>query len=288
MKVPSNKLGDIRNYYRRLLATKFSERTADTMVYEVLSVLTGRTRAQVLGYAEERVSESEMLRIHFAFKDLMKDKPLQYVLGYTEFFGYRFQVSPKVLIPRPETEELVEKALELIPEKSSWRILDAGTGSGCIAVTLALKRPDIEVVAIDKSEFALEVATENAHLNHADVRFLKLDMLDKKALKSLGPFNMIISNPPYVRESEKKNMAPHVVEWEPPQALFVPDNDPLLFYKALAWAGKNILAPDGYLLCEINQYLADETLELFRISGYSSPELLIDLNKNPRMIIAEL
>lgn len=214
-------------------------------------------------------------------------EPLQYLLGESEFFGRRFAVRPGVLIPRPETEELAD--LVLRRERtlgSSPRLLDVGTGSGCLAVTLALELPGAEVHAADISPAALAIAEENARRLGARVTFRMADALNGLAECFSEPFDLLVSNPPYVPESDRASMHPNVRDFEPALALFVPDDDRIRFYRAIAQAGTEILRPGGRLYFEIYEHAAGQVVRMLRTTGYEEVETLDDLNGKPRMICA--
>lgn len=212
-------------------------------------------------------------------------KPIQYILGEADFFGLIFKVTPDVLIPRQETEELVDWVLKTTsPENPS--ILDIGTGSGCIAVSLAVNLRHSKVTAIDISAGALEVAKSNAQTNHVSIDFLKVDILDQTSIVPNQPFDIVVSNPPYVRDSEKALMKANVLEHEPHSALFVSHTDPLLFYRAIAQRAKELLKSNGVVFCEINEALGNETRQLFTQYGYCEVELKKDLNGKDRMLKA--
>ena len=213
---------------------------------------------------------------------LVKHEPIQYILGYSDFCGLRFKVNPATLIPRPETSELVEWVASEATGKE--RILDIGTGSGCIAVSLAHKLPQSKVTAWDISAEALIVATENSKTNGCAVTFEQVDIL---AYEPVGEqFDIIVSNPPYIKENEKKSMEANVLDWEPHTALFVPDNDPLLFYRAIAEKALAMLTSGGALYFEINRAHGAETVEILKSLGYIETELRKDLAGNDRMIKA--
>lgn len=217
-----------------------------------------------------------------AIERLKKQEPIQYILGYCDFCGLRFKVTPATLIPRPETSELVEWiASEAIGKES---ILDIGTGSGCIAVSLAHKVPQSKITAWDISNDALAVAAENSKANGQAVTFEQVDML---AYESSGEqFDIIVSNPPYIKENEKEAMHSNVLDWEPHTALFVPDSDPLLFYRTIAKKGLALLKPGGRLYFEINRAHGKETIEMLESLGYTDIELRKDFAENDRMIRA--
>jgi len=284
MEVRSNRIGDIRGHYRRKLMPFFAERDADSLLFLVLMEYTGLSKARILSRHDQTVSESQLLKIHFAVKELLKEKPVQYVLGKTEFFGLPFIVNSKVLIPRPETEELVEWAIRDLKGLQFQKIIDIGTGSGCIAVTIKKHIPVSEVTAIDISEFALEVATINADLNDVIIRFAKFDILNMKGWNQTQDYDVIISNPPYVRNLEKSTMKKNVLEYEPEVALFVEDSDPLVFYRSIIEFAKLNLKSGGKVYCEINQYLADEVKALFARHGFNRISIRKDFRGNDRLL----
>lgn len=215
---------------------------------------------------------------------LSRFEPLQYIEGRTLFLGREFWVAPGVLIPRPETEELVELMLKEIPADA--RILDVGTGSGCIAISLAKELPDTLVTAWDVSPEALSVARVNARKLQADVRFVECDVLACQ-VDEVGLYDVIVSNPPYVTEAEKADMEPNVLQWEPSLALFVPDDDPLRFYRRIAVLGRDMLADGGRLYFEINRAYGREMVEMLRTMGYVGVRVKKDLSQNDRFVIAE-
>lgn len=215
---------------------------------------------------------------------LSRFEPLQYIEGRTLFLGREFWVAPGVLIPRPETEELVELMLKEIPADA--RILDVGTGSGCIAISLAKELPDALVTAWDVSPEALSVARVNACKLQANVRFVECDVLACQ-VDEVGLYDVIVSNPPYVTEAEKADMEPNVLQWEPSLALFVPDDDPLRFYRRIAVLGRDMLADGGRLYFEINRAYGREMVEMLRTMGYVRVRVKKDLSQNDRFVIAE-
>jgi len=221
---------------------------------------------------------------------LAASEPLQYVLGYTEFCGRTFKVDHRALIPRVETELLCMKAEEKAPKKEGLKILDLCTGSGCIAWTLALDLPGAEVVATDLSAEALSLAREQFRRTSKKVvrpRFIEADLLDVEGtVNAVGeaPFDVITANPPYVMNSEKVEMRPNVLGWEPHMAIFAPDRDPLAFHKAIAVTALRLLAPGGYGIVEINTELAEETAAVFSQAGFSSVEIIRDLFDRPRFV----
>jgi release factor glutamine methyltransferase len=288
MEVRSNRIGDIRSHYRRKLCEAFEEREADNMLFMVMMEFTGLSKAGILMNHEQAVSESELLKIHFAVKDLLKNKPVQYVLGKTEFYGLPFIVNSKVLIPRPETEELVALVIDEVKPENNLRILDIGTGSGCIAIALKENFPKAQIIAIDVSSFALEVARENAKRNSVEIDFRVCDFLNKDSWNTLGIFDVVISNPPYVRHLEKVQMKSNVLDYEPEIALFVENGNPLLFYAQIAEFGKKHLHKDGRIFCEINQYLHKETVNLFEQYTYKDVQVLKDIFGNFRIVSCKI
>lgn len=231
--------------------------------------------------------------------DLKQEKPIQYILGEAWFYGLKFNVNENTLIPRSETEELVEwilKELSIINYQLPINIIDIGTGTGCIPISLKANLPEAEVFAIDVSEKALEIANQNAKDNNVEINFIQTDILKTNNLENLLPFTLnplpkldiIVSNPPYVRNLEKEEIKKNVLNYEPHLALFVEDNDALLFYRKIAQLAKESLQPNGLLFFEINQYLGKETIELLENLGFKNIELRKDLKGNERMIKCSL
>lgn len=218
-----------------------------------------------------------------AIDRLQKHEPIQYIQGYSDFCGLRFKVTPATLIPRPETSELVEWVAS--EATGNERILDIGTGSGCIAVSLANKMPQSEVTAWDISAEALTVAMENSRSNGTEVLFEQVDIIAYQPEEK--QFDIIVSNPPYIKENEKSAMHSNVLDWEPHTALFVPNSDPLLFYRTIANKGLTLLKPGGTLYFEINRAHGAETADMLADYGYNNIELRKDFADNDRMIKAE-
>ena len=209
-------------------------------------------------------------------------EPLQYILGEVEFFGRNFMVNSSVLIPRPETELLVQEVLKM--KLKTPQVLDVGTGSGCIAITLSLEIPNSKVYAIDLSQDALNTANANSKKLGADVSFMLHDFLTD--VPSLEPVDLIVSNPPYVKNSEKALMKSNVINYEPHQALFVSDQDPLVFYKAIASKSKTLLNGFGKVFVEINESLGNEVKDLFESSGLKEVKIIKDLYGKDRIVVA--
>lgn len=285
--------------YRQLseaLATRYTAGEARAVAFLVLETAFGMSRTEVYAGKVRNFSAEEQKHFGNILQRLVDGEPVQYVLGTADFCGRPFRVTPDTLIPRPETEELVALALDAAGRlrtagDHSLRLLDAGTGSGCIAVTLALGLPAADVEAWDISAAALDVAAGNAAALGARVRFVRHDLLATEAdtggdSADADRFDLIVSNPPYVCDSERTDMEQHVLEHEPHTALFVPDDDPLLFYRALATLGRKRLAPGGALLVEINRAYGPATAALLRSAGYTDVRLHRDAFGADRMVEA--
>ena len=285
MKVPSNLVRDIRKYYCEQLCSIYDNDEANAMILILLEHYFNITRVKMALEPDMRLSESEMLTFHFAVKDLLKNKPIQYIIGETEFCDLKFKVNENVLIPRPETSEMIYKIVERqkTKDKRQLSILDIGTGSGCIAISLAKQIPNSKVYALDISEKALEVAKENAINNDAEVAFIHDDILSLKN-KIETKFDIIVSNPPYVRELEKAEMRDNVLNWEPHNALFVSDNDPLIFYRNILEFAKSHLKENGEIWFEINEYLGKEMTDLCKEYGFSDVEIFKDFRGKERTL----
>ena len=246
----------------------------------------GWDKVRLLTSKEQTIDQSDLLRFHWALEDLKHYRPIQHIIGHTDFCGCRIEVGPDVLIPRPETEELVNSLISnpSLHEEGS-KILDLCTGSGCIAIALKKAFPQAEVIAVDISENALAIARRNAAINDTEITFLQADVLSETFHFPLSTFHLIISNPPYVRERERSQMQRNVLDFDPALALFVPNDDPLRFYHAIAAIAKQHLAPDGLLVTEINESLADEVCTLFREQGFS-PTVHTDFRGKNRWVTA--
>lgn len=298
MRIPSNRVRDIERYMHAELDTLYGEGEVGVFVGMLFEAFLGWDKAHFLLHRGETIDQSDLLRFHWAVEDLKKYRPIQHIIGYTDFCGCRIAVCPDVLIPRPETEEMVQqifRRLESGVRNSSCgtqtmpnplNILDLCTGSGCIAIALKKAFPQACVTAVDVSEKALAVARCNAEANGTDITFIQVDILDPKNIESqYSTFDLIVSNPPYVRDSERTQIAANVLDYDPALALFVPDDDPLRFYSAIADIASRSLAPDGLLAVEINEALADETCALLRGRGFDSVTNT-DFRNRPRWITA--
>jgi release factor glutamine methyltransferase len=287
MKIASNKIKDILAYFRQELASLYEKEEVARFAEFCFAEFAGYSRSDILLNPEKTVHESDLLKFHFAVKELKRGKPIQYILGKAWFYGMEFIVSPAVLIPRPETEELVRLVLdESKLHKESFSILDAGTGSGCIAVTLRKKIDRCHVYAADVSAEALSIARENSEKQECEIHFLQLDLLNEKERAKLPLLTFIVSNPPYITQSEKSSLSANVIDHEPHLALFTPQNDPLIFYRALAELGNEKLKPGGSIFAEINETLGIETCILFQKLGYTDVQLKQDLQGKDRFVVA--
>jgi release factor glutamine methyltransferase len=231
---------------------------------------------------QEALSEAQEARLHSIAVRLQQGEPVQYVLGQADFYGLKLKVDRRVLIPRQETEELVHWILEENDARPR-RVLDIGTGSGCIPLALKKHRPTWQVEALDLSLDALEVARENARLNDLEVVFSAADILEESGWPALGAYDLIVSNPPYIPSAEAQLMPLWVLEHEPHLALFVEEGQPLRFYEAIAAFARIALRPGGALYFELNEHRADEVGQLLRQKGFTSIELKQDLNGKTRM-----
>ena len=275
------------------LASRYPEREAKAVIRYLLEVGYGLSMADIISGAAESIPSDEMGK---KLRRLLNGEPVQYVVGKAEFGGRIFRVTPDVLIPRPETYELCqwleEEERGKRKEERDFSILDIGTGSGCIAITLALDMPHAKVEAWDISERALNIARQNAESLNAQVYFRQVDALNEPTEDSSlftlhSSLNIIISNPPYICQKEAVEMEQHVLDHEPHQALFVPDEDPLLFFRAIARLGQKALHKDGRLYFEINPAYHQELTEMLDKMGYSEIETRKDLFGKNRMIKAK-
>lgn len=248
------------------------------------------SRIEIALNPDKEVSNEDLEKFQKALVRLKNQEPIQYIVGETEFFSLLFKVNKHTLIPRPETEELVDWILSENKSPTHYtlpnNILDIGTGSGCIAISLAKNLSDFEVSALDISEEALKVALQNAEFNEVEVNFFQTDILEIEKLPK--QYDIIVSNPPYVRELEKKEMQQNVVKYEPDSALYVKDEDPLLFYRAILKLAITHLNPNGKLFFEINEYLANELTRLLKDEGFQNIEVKKDIFGKDRMLKCNL
>lgn len=286
----------------KALESLYPQKEARSIVLMLCEEVLGTENYTHIVEPEFKIDDKKLPELEAAMERLKKMEPVQYVLGHTEFYGRTFKVDPAVLIPRPETELLCRDAIKLgmrvYRMRSPYgknaepvRILDLCTGSGCIAWTMALSIPGSRVTAVDISDAALEVAAGQDFASELKSKetfkpeFMKADVLDSEQEIELGPFDMVLSNPPYVMESEKEDMRRNVLEYEPESALFVPDDDPLLFYRAIARWSQRFMSPEGVGLSEVNESLARQTETVFKAVGYAHTEIVRDLSDKNRYII---
>ncbi|HTR27683.1 MAG TPA: peptide chain release factor N(5)-glutamine methyltransferase [Puia sp.] len=279
-------LGQAQRQLTSDLTPLYDSREAGLIADWVMEHLTGRSKMERLMRPAEVLADPLLRKYYIYRSELLAHRPVQYVLRESWFAGLRFYVDENVLIPRPETEELVEWACRTIPAVSSGPLLDVGTGSGCIAIALALKLPDLSIHACDISAGALHTAGRNAASLRADITFHHLDFLDRGTWPSLPAVRWIVSNPPYIPASERSLMAPHVAGAEPSAALFVPDSDPFVFYYAIGEFARQRLLPGGSVWVEIHENLAAGVVDLFRSAGAVEVETRKDLMGKDRMVKA--
>jgi len=281
-KITIMKLNDYKILFKQKLKDLFDTDETDALFAMVIDEVLNYSRADIVLKKEDEIPLAYQSRLEEIVSQLQQEIPIQYIFEKAYFYGYEFKVSPATLIPRRETEELVEWVLSEmnLQPKKNWRVLDIGTGSGCIPITIKKEFPLAEVFAIDVSVDALTIAQENAKNLDAKVTFIKQNILTTEDLES---YDMIISNPPYVRNLEKAEIKNNVLHYEPHLALFVEDNDPLIFYRKITQLAHKSLTENGMLFFEINQYLGNEMKEM--VSEYfNTVELRKDLQGNERMM----
>lgn len=272
----------IRNYIKNTLQSLYTDIELKNITMALCTDVLNISRNDVYLRKDINLSSVDMQKLESAVARLAQSEPIQYVVGKAFFYDSYFNVKPGVLIPRPETEELVE--LILRENKGSYRLLDIGTGSGCIAISIAKNNKLSNVEAWDISDDALSISSNNAEELGVDVTFNKRDVLSFKPKNE--QFDIIVSNPPYIRYVEQEVMEKNVLDWEPQLALFVPNDDPLLFYRRIATLGLDMLFPQGKLYFEINQAFGAETAKMLTDMGYSDVQVLKDLYGNDRIVNA--
>jgi release factor glutamine methyltransferase len=289
MHIPSNRVRDIERYIRTELDELYPEGELRMFTQMLFEAYMGWSTAQLLLHRDDTINQSDLLKFHWAVEDLKQYRPIQHIIGYTDFCDCRIAVSPDVLIPRPETEEIVLRATELLNDSGAnvqeGIFLDLCTGSGCIAIALAKQFPKAKVYAVDISTKALDLAQKNAERNHVAVEFVQSDILQETIALPCPTFDLIISNPPYIQEKERCNMERNVLEYEPSLALFVPDKDPLKFYRAIGLYALQHLTYKGLLILEINEHLGSATCQLLQSIGLVT-QLQQDFRGKDRSIIA--
>ena len=276
------------NHIVAKLSSLYGELEAQAIVCLLFEDLLGIRKTDIFTKNSDVLSKSDLIKLKYAEADLLQQIPIQHIVGFAYFMDLKIKVNKDVLIPRPETEELIQLVLNDFKD-ASIRILDIGTGSGCIAISIKNKLPKANVQAIDVSEKALNLAKENAKVNGVDVEFTQIDILNEREWQKFSnqKFDVIISNPPYVTQSDKLQMQKNVLEYEPELALFVPEENPLLFYKSIAECSKRYLVPKGKIYLEINEGLANETKSLYIDSGFFNVDFLQDMMGKKRMMVIE-
>lgn len=280
MRITSNRIEDILKFALQELEGIYSEKEIKQMTYSLITHFCNIPKTSILANNQQAVLESELLKLNFAIKDLKKEKPLQYIMGYTDFYNIKINLNHKVLIPRPETEELIDIIIKENKNQTNLKIADLGCGSGAIALALKKNIPSCEVWAYDIEDEAIEQTKENAELLNLSINTEKNNILKENFTDE--KFDIIVSNPPYVMEKEKELMKPNVLEYEPHSALFVPNNDSLLFYKSIAEFAKTHLNENGKCYLEINEQLGKETSLLF---PPNTTKLIKDIFGKDRFII---
>lgn len=283
--MPSNKVGDIERYIRQELSDKYPLGELRMFTLMLFEAYLGWSQVELLLHREDTINQSDLLKFHWAVEDLKKYRPIQHIIGYTEFCGLKINVTPDTLIPRPETEEIVRLVAQKIDKTDSLSILDICTGSGCIALALKSLHPQAQIWGIDISPNALAVAQQNAKQLGLETTFSACDILDETPLLPHNLFDVIVSNPPYIRDSEKNEMHTNVLDYEPHLALFVPNEDPLIFYRSIACFATKHLAPHGLLAFEISEHFGSETCQMLETMGFST-ELHKDFRDKDRCILA--
>lgn len=289
MRIPSNRVRDVRRYSHEQLDGLYGSGEVESMMRMLFEAFLGWDTTQLLLHNGDTINQSDLLRFHWAIEDLKRYRPIQHIIGYVDFCGCRIHVSPAALVPRPETEQLVETAVSTIQRMGEPhpRVIDLCTGSGCIAIAIAKAVPAAQITAVELSEEAMGEAKANAVYNQANVEFVHADILDIQGLcPKLGPnrADLIVSNPPYVCQSGRKEMRPNVLDYDPAMALFVADETPLLFYHAIAEIGDRCLKAGGILAVEINEKLGAETAALFASHGYQC-SICQDFRERDRFVV---
>lgn len=279
---------DVFKKFKKELLGLYDSNEIEALTLMVINEISRLSKAQIKAFPETKIASGAGEKLSGILQRLQTGEPIQYILGHTEFYGLPFKVNPSVLIPRPETEELVEWILTSIgsPGLAAGNILDIGTGSGCIAISLKANLPGAQVSAIDISTKTLKTARQNADLNNVKVNFIEADILNIKSETANQKFDIIVSNPPYVTQYDKAQMHTNVTDFEPHTALFVPENDPLLFYDAIADYALSNLNTNGLLFFEINENLGEQTVELLNGKGFKNIELRKDMSGRDRMVKA--
>jgi release factor glutamine methyltransferase len=279
-------LNSIRSLYNENLGTLYEKHEIESIFSRIANHLLNYSKIQIQQNLQKGIDQPTENKFSDFLLRLKKGEPLQYIFGFVEFYNTIIRVDQNVLIPRPETEFMVDLIVKENKNSNEQQIIDLCTGSGCMAVALAKALNNSTVSATDISEKALKLARQNAMENNAEILFIQDDLLNPK--KKYNAYDLIISNPPYVREMEKKSMHINVLRYEPELALFVPDTDPLIYYRALAIFGLAHLDEKGTLFAEINEQLGEETKEIFLLKGFKKVDIKKDIHQKDRYLIARL
>ncbi len=274
-------ISSVRHYLRDNLSPYYQGRELNAIIRIILMHISSKDRAFILSHPDHEISSYTWFKVNKICDDLKNMVPVQYITGITEFYGIDFKVTEHTLIPRQETEELVGLVIKE-NRNTSPVILDIGTGSGCIAISLAVNIDGAEISASDRSDEIIAVAAGNANRNSVVINFMVDDILNP-CISKYGKYDLVVSNPPYISESEKPNMEKNVLGYEPHQALFVPDDDPLVFYRSVLELCRTVLKKDGYLYFEINETLGKEMMALLINFGYQDIKIINDINGKARI-----
>lgn len=283
MNLKDNTLLSLKSYFFEKLSSIYEKRELETIFFITLEHYLKINKINYINNPHQKISESQILQFVNLHKELANEKPLAQILGEWEFYGLTFKINKNVLIPRPETEELVNLIIKEYKSKNP-SIIDFGTGSGCIPISIKKHLPNSRVSATDISKEALDLAQKNAKLNNAEVDFIHHDIFTPIDIK----VDVIVSNPPYIHADEKNNMKRNVLEYEPHLALFTPTNDSLVFYKRIAEIGKEILNQNGEVFVEINEALGKETSSVFEKYNYKDVSIIKDLQGKDRIVRCSL
>ena len=286
MKMPNNTVSSASAYFKDELKSFFDASEITSMLYIVFEHYFGLSKTDLILNADKQLSESELLKVIYTVKDLKNKKPLAYILGEWEFLGLKFRVNEYTLIPRPETEELVNLILK--ENTGDLTVLDIGTGTGCIPISLKQHNKSLTVFGCDVSEEALLIASKNIESNNVAVELMKYDILKNKNNKFKEQLDVIVSNPPYIPTEEKQLMNDNVLNYEPHLALFVEDKSPLLFYDAISDFALINLKEDGKLYFEINENYGVEVKELMEQKGFKNVNIVKDINDKDRIVSCKL
>ena len=282
----SNRVRDIESQFHHELDSLYGQGEVEAFITLLFEHIFGWSRVRRMTSREACVDQSDLLKLHWALEELTRQRPIQHIIGHADFCGCRIEVSSDVLIPRPETAEMVDWIVKNLPEDArQGKHIDLCTGSGCIAIALKRAFPLADITAADISDAALEVARRNASTNQTGLNIMKADVLHPDATLTGTRYDLMVSNPPYVCESERKEMRPNVLDYEPALALFVPDDDPLRFYRAIGGMAARQLTEGGLLVMEINERLATETCQLLEGLGLAATTHL-DFNGKERFVSA--